>query len=159
MHPRHTATPVVYLLLEQDKKTVFIRRCNTGYQDGNYDLPAGHMESGEVPTQSMVREAKEEIGITVLESDLELVHVLYRTKHDATGDRVDFFFRCRSWQGDVVNTEPDTCDDLAWFNRTALPENMTPHVRYVIDKIEKNIFFSELDVDFFQAAGLFDATK
>ena len=39
-----TAIPAVYLLLVQDGKILLIRRCNTGYQYGNYSVPAGHME-------------------------------------------------------------------------------------------------------------------
>ena len=69
---RNKAVPAVYLILERDDGCILLmRRCNTGYQDGNYNLPSGHVEDGELPKAAMVREAKEEIGIDVAQEDLE----------------------------------------------------------------------------------------
>src|SRR3989338_2169193 len=100
MATRNKTIPAVYIFLEKDGKFLVARRCNTGYQDGNYQVPAGHVDEGELPTEAMVREAKEEVGIDVLATDLKLVHVSYRPKHDNTDNRVDFFFRPRTWGGE-----------------------------------------------------------
>ena len=91
----------------------------------------------------MVREAKEEIGIELSVSDLKLAHILYRLKHDETGDRIDLFFTASKWKGEVTNEEPHKCDDLKWVNSSELSDNMTPYVRHVIDCIDKNILLSE----------------
>jgi 8-oxo-dGTP pyrophosphatase MutT (NUDIX family) len=155
METRSKATPVVYLLLEKEGKFLIARRYNTGYQDGFYDLPAGHIEEGELPTEALIREAKEEVGIDLLPNNIELVHVMYRVKHNETGDRVDFFFRARSWNGEVVNAEPHKCDDLKWVSMSELPSNMNPHVRVALEYIEKDVFFKELGVDFFKAHNLY----
>lgn len=154
MQNRNKATPVVYLLLEKEGKFLIIRRYNTGYQDGFYDLPAGHVEEGELPTEALIREAKEEVGIDLMSGKFELAHVLYRAKHNDTGDRVDFFFRARAWNGEVVNAEPHKCDDLKWVSMSELPGNMNPHVRVALECIEKGNSFKELGVDFFKTHNL-----
>ena len=44
MANRNKAIPAVYIFLEKDGKFLIARRCNTGYQDGNYQVPAGHID-------------------------------------------------------------------------------------------------------------------
>ena len=155
MKERNTAVPAVYLLLEQGGKILIARRCNTGYQDGNYQVPAGHIEDGELPKAAMVREAKEEIGIDIKEKDLELVHTSYRPKHDETGSRVDFFFRAIKWSGEVVNAEPEKCDDLRWVSPDELPKNTTLNVRVAIQETQKGVGYSEIGNDLLKQHGLY----
>jgi len=153
---RNKAVPAVYLILERDDGCILLmRRCNTGYQDGNYNLPSGHVEDGELPKAAMVREAKEEIGIDVTEDDLEFVHASYRPKHDETGNRVDLFFCTKIWSGQVINAEPDKCDDLKWMDPDDLPANMTPHVRRIIEDIWEGIMYSEINTDFLKNEGVY----
>lgn len=72
---RHKLIPSVYLILIKDNKILLLRRYNTGFMDGYYSFPAGHVEPNETLTQAMVREAKEEIGIDVNQKDLKLIHI------------------------------------------------------------------------------------
>src|SRR3989338_10240764 len=155
MKIRNKAVPAVYILLEQDGKILLGRRCNTGYEDGNYQVPAGHVDEGELPTEAMVREIKEEIGVDIIQSDLELLHVSYRPKHDNTDNRVDFFFKAEKWNGEVKNMEPHKCDDLQWFPLNKLPENMTFHVREALECIQKRIFFKEIRINLLKEKGLY----
>ena len=94
-----------------------------------YGLPAGHVDEGEVPADTMVREAKEEVGVDILVSDLEFVHVAYELPHDETGNRVDFYFRATKWSGEPVIVEPHKCDAFLWVSLDELPENIIPKVR------------------------------
>lgn len=152
---RNKAVPAVYLLLEKGGQILVARRCNTGYQDGNYQVPAGHVEDGELPKAAMVREAKEEISIDLKEEDLELVHTSYRPKHDETGNRVDLFFRATKWSGEVLNAEPHKCDDLRWISPNELPSNMTLHVRMAIQEAQKGVVYSEVGKDLLKEQGLY----
>ena len=70
MKIRNKAVPAVYILLEQGGKVLLGRRCNTGYQDGNYQVPAGHVEEGELPTEAIIRETKEEVNVDLAPSRL-----------------------------------------------------------------------------------------
>jgi 8-oxo-dGTP pyrophosphatase MutT (NUDIX family) len=135
--------PASYLFLEKDGKYLFMRRAKTGYQDGNYQVPAGHVEENESPSEAMVREAKEEIGIDLNPDDLEFVQVAYRMNQERTGFRADFFFKASIWKGEIINAEPNKCDDLQWFASDGLPENVVPLMRSVLESMEKGSYLVE----------------
>lgn len=149
------ATTASYLILRKDGQILFARRCNTGYQDGNYQVPAGHVDAGESPSEALIREVKEEIGIDIQPEDVKFVHTSFRPKIDSTGDRVDYFFEVTKWDGEVVNCEPGKCDDLVWCSPTNMPDNTTLHVRVAIACIENGEPFSELSVDFLKQSGMY----
>src|SRR3989338_11456717 len=155
MKIRNKAVPAVYILLEKDGKVLLGKRCNTGYQDGNYQVPTGHVEEEELPTEAIIRETKEEVNIDLVAENIELVHVGYRPKHDPTGDRIDLFFKAKQWIGEVKNMEPEKCDDLNWFSLDNLPENMTFHVREALECIQERIFFKEINIDILKEKGLY----
>lgn len=155
MNTRNKAIPASYLFLEKDGQILVIRRFNTGYQDGSYSVPVGHVDTGKLPSEALIREANEEIGIELSPSDVELVHISYRPKHDDTDNRVDFFFRAKKWKGEVKNMEPEKCDDLKWVTFDNLPTNITTHVKDAIECMHKGIFFKELDIAFLKEHGLY----
>ncbi|TSC70436.1 MAG: NUDIX hydrolase [Parcubacteria group bacterium Gr01-1014_46] len=155
MKVRNKAVPAVYLILEKDGRILLGRRVNTGYQDGNYQMPAGHVEEGELPTEALVREAKEEIGIDINPKDLELVHLSCRPKHDESGDRIDIFFKAKNWNGEVVNMEPNKCEDLGWFSPSEFPKNIVKHVAKALEEISKGNIFNEISLDFLKQNNLY----
>lgn len=132
--------PAVHLLLVQDDKILLLRRFNTGYEDGNYSVPAGHVDGGEPATSAMVREAKEEVGIIVQPNHLSLAHVMHRITER---ESIDFFFTASIWEGTPINCEPEKCDDLSWFSINALPGNTIPYIKNVIDHWQHKRVFSE----------------
>ena len=138
---RFKVIPSVYLVLIKDNKILLSRRHNTGYFDGNYSFPAGHLDGNETLKQAMVRETKEEIGVVLDPADLELVHTMNRRIPD--NERVDFFFTTKKWQGEPKIMEPDRCDDLSWFESNDLPKNIIPYIRQAIDSFLNNIIYSE----------------
>ena len=123
----------VHLLLMDHDRLLMLRRFNTGWQDGNYSVVAGHIEGSEAASTAMIREASEEAGITISAQALQVCHVMHRLDHDGGGrESVEVFFLCREWSGEPWNREPHRCDDLRWFPVTALPENTVAYVRDAI---------------------------
>ncbi|MEO7020433.1 MAG: NUDIX domain-containing protein [Ktedonobacteraceae bacterium] len=117
----------VHLFLMHDKKILLLRRFNTGYEDGNYSVVAGHLDGDEEIKAAMIREAREEVGIELASGDVQVVGVMHRKSND---ERVDFFLAAdERWPGELRNCEPDQCDELAWFDLDSLPTNMIPYVR------------------------------
>jgi 8-oxo-dGTP pyrophosphatase MutT (NUDIX family) len=131
----------VYLIVQKQDKVLLLARQNTGYKDGEWSLIAGHVEEGESAKQAMVREAYEEAGIRVSESDLEVVHVMHRAS-----DRpyIDLFFRCHTWEGEIINREPEKCAALEYFPLDQLPANTVDYLREAFRCIQRQIFYSEL---------------
>ena len=112
---RNKSVPAVYIILKKGEEILLGRRKNTGYYDGWYGGPAGHVDAKELPSIAGVREAKEEVGIDINPTDVKFAHALYRTAHDETGDRSDYFFIVEKWDGEPKIMEPEKCDDLQWF--------------------------------------------
>ena len=115
-----------------------LRRCNTGYQDGNYSVVAGHLDGGERVAEAAVREAREEVGIELAPEDVEIVGVMHRLSDD---ERIDFFLTAASWSGRIRNAEPDRCDQLAWSDLDDLPENVIPYVRRALENYRRGRWF------------------
>lgn len=131
------------LILIREDEILLSRRYNTGYGDGSYSFPAGHLEEGETIKECLVREAKEEVGIDINISDLELVHVMDRNV--INNERIAFFFKAKEWKGNLINMEPEKCDDLKWFKINELPENTIPYIRSAINFYLNSVSYSELD--------------
>ena len=129
-----------YLILIRRGKILMLRRFNTGYSDGWYSLPAGHVDDGESLYQNMCREAHEEVGLQLAPKDISLVHVMHRKSNDI---RMDFFFTTPKSGLRPKNTEPHKADDVAWFPLSKLPSNTVPYIRAAIEKYRKKIFYSE----------------
>ncbi len=129
-----------YGLFIRDGKILLLRRCNTGYMDGYYGLPAGHIEENETVTKGTLREIREETGVELAPSDIKLAHVMHRKSNDI---RMDFFYIVDQWNDEPVNSEPDKCDNMDWFPFDALPENTIPYIKTAIENSQNNIFFSE----------------
>src|SRR3990167_3465747 len=102
---RYKIIPSVYLMPIRDGKILLSRRFQTGYEDGNYGLVAGHAEANETFHNALRREIKEEIGVELNPSDLKLVLTMHRFCGDH--ERVDFFFVTDIWGGEISNQEPN----------------------------------------------------
>ncbi|MBU2101359.1 NUDIX domain-containing protein [Patescibacteria group bacterium] len=146
MKERNKAVVASYLILKKEDEILLMRRMGSGYYDGWYSVPAGHVEVGELPTEALIRETKEEIGIVLQKGQLRHVHTMYRTKHDETGDRADYFFLATDWSGEPEICEPNKCDDIKWCTIDTLPENVMHHVKDALGYIEKGIDYSELSL-------------
>lgn len=143
---RFKLIPACYLVLFKDGRTLLSRRANTGYEDGNYSLVAGHLDGQETFRQAMVREAKEEAGIILNSSDLKVAHVMHRfavPNVPALRERIDVFLKADEWEGEPQNMEPHKCDDLRWFSLGNLPKNVIPCIGQALECIKNNIFYSE----------------
>ncbi len=87
---RFTLPIAVHVFVMQTERILLVQRQNTGFEDGNFRVPAGHLEPGESVTQAAIRECREEVGIAIEPSELRPIGVTHYAS--PTGDGVDFFF-------------------------------------------------------------------
>lgn len=130
----------VSLVLIKDDKILLQRRYNTGYEDGNYNLPSGHLEGNESVKNAMIREAKEEIGIDIKQEDLEVILSMHRK---SKREEIDYFLKADKWSGEIKNMEPEECDDLSWYQLKDLPKNTIDFIRVAMESYTNNITFIE----------------
>ncbi|MDP2631541.1 MAG: NUDIX domain-containing protein [Candidatus Uhrbacteria bacterium] len=135
------AIMAVYVILEnKDGEVLLLLRENTGYCDGQYGLPAGHVDGNEELLSAMRREALEEVGVRIGPEHLELVHTMHRYCGDH--ERIDFFFKCTNWEGEPINAEPHKCGGIQWFDLRDLPEELIDYYRHMFECIERGENYS-----------------
>ena len=130
----------VHLFFIRENQILLLRRFNTGFRDGEYSVPAGHLDGGETVLQAAAREAKEETGVEIAHEYMTFSTVMHRIEGD---ERVDFFFQVHKWSGEPFNAEPEKCDDLRWFELHRLPENTIPYVRQALENHLHAVRFDE----------------
>ncbi|MBI3984897.1 MAG: NUDIX domain-containing protein [Candidatus Levybacteria bacterium] len=143
MNKRHTNIVASYLVLIKGSRVLLCKRQNTGYSDGQYSLIVGHLEPGETFTKTIIREAKEEAGISLDKKNLLALHVQHCKSELNATERVHVYFTSNDWKGKIVNKEPDKCEHLKWFDFEKLPSNIVPHVYEALKNIKKKVFYSE----------------
>lgn len=123
MHPN---IPVgVHVIIERGGRILLMRRAGTGFFDGLYSLPGGHVEAGESLREAAAREMFEETGLRFDPATFELAGAVHRRSDT---NRVDFFVRAAGCPGEPEIREPDKCDDLRWVVRDALPPDVVPYI-------------------------------
>ena len=92
----------------------------------------------------MTREAREEAGIVIKNSDLKFVHVMQQY---GDAEYFDFYFTTDVWEGEPTNCEPEKCDDMSWFSLDELPENLVPNVRQALEAYKAGEHYSEYGIE------------
>lgn len=135
---RHRMAVASHLLLRNESgEILFLRRANTGYADGQWSVPAGHVEPNETLAAACCREVSEEIGIELDTNDVTCV--LIQHKHDLDGEeRIDIFFSAPLLHGQSPEIrEPHSCDALHWADLSDPPEPTVAYVAHALSAISR----------------------
>ncbi|HEX4817070.1 MAG TPA: NUDIX domain-containing protein [Nonomuraea sp.] len=124
--PRYRTIVDAMLILVRDGQVLLARRQGTGYADGCWNLPSGHLEEGETIAQAVVREACEEIAIDLHPDRLRFVHLCHFRNPEGEA-RIGAFFEATEWRGEPSNAEPHKCAQIAWFALDRLPPGTHPY--------------------------------
>jgi len=133
--------PGVCVLIRKQGKALFVLRENTGFKDGEYAVPSGHVEDGETFKQAACREALEEVGVHVRSEDL--VYKLTVQRKSVQDIRVDVWFEALAWTGKPTNAEPDKHSKIEWIDIDSLPENVVDYISFGIENINENNYYGE----------------
>ena len=110
----------ILLLLRDDKPGLPYRNM--------WDIPGGHVENGETPEQCIVREMKEELGLTL--EQFELFSVM------EFDDRIEYTF----WKKANLNTEKINLHEgqqIKWFTEN---ETIDTKLAYGFNEIVDDFF-------------------
>jgi 8-oxo-dGTP pyrophosphatase MutT (NUDIX family) len=120
------------IMLKKDGKVALILRSNTDWMNGFYCLPGGKVEKREDLLTAAIREAEEEIGISVRPEDMKLVHT--QNVIDQF-EWIQAYFEVTKFTGEPHNAEPHMHEELAWLDPMNLPDNVIPQTKYAIECI------------------------
>lgn len=142
-----TPSAVIVLLLRNSgggKQVLCQRRKNTGFGDGKFDFSySGKVEKGESMTVAAVREAKEELGITVKAEDLKFICLVHKRDVQFDVTYINAYFICEEFEGAPRIAEPDKCSRLEWFDLDALPHDLLDDRRMVLERYKNGESFLE----------------
>lgn len=126
---RHREIVDVHLVLRRGEEVLLARRANTGYADGLWHAPSGHVEDGEDVLEAVLRESAEELGLRLRPEDVRVTTVM---QHAAPSGafRVGWFFEAEYGAGgEPVNAEPHKCAELGWHPLRELPPDLVAYCR------------------------------
>ncbi len=132
---------LAHTLLFRNNQVLLLRRAHTGYLDGWYALPGGHLQRGEGIVACAIRECFEETGVVLDPARVLPAAVMPYRSADQQG--VDFIMACDAISGEPRLAEPDHFDDMRWFGVDALPPNAAPYIERAIALARSGDWFLE----------------
>ena len=144
MEERFKSAICVDLLLtktvDEHLEILLMKRKNTGFNDGEFELPGGHLEKNEDLFDAMIRESKEELLIDVKKNDLKLVQIM----HHYSGERINFIFELQCNDYNPLIGETDKCDELQWFRLNEIPNNISEKMKTIINNYIENRLYDKM---------------
>jgi len=106
MIPHTHVHQVVVALIRRDDELLLVQQ-HEPYEPGpTWVLPGGSVESNEFLHESLVREAREETGITILHPG----HLAYIAQYDYPDEQhqlIVYVFEVQAWAGNIACDDPD----------------------------------------------------
>ena len=137
----------IYLIVRNNEGKILLqRRQGTKLWPGFLALPAGHVDEGENVYDAAIREAREELSITITKQDIVDAFVVNR-RNKSLLPYFDVYFEISSYEGKIKINEPEKCSELKWVDINNLPSDMIDFEIEAIRNRQRNIMFSTIDVD------------
>lgn len=138
------AVILILTKIENNEEYILLqKRQNTGILDGFYDCSCcGHLEEGETLKEGIIRESKEELGIDIAASDLEICSTMHASFKNG-GEYLLITFHTNKYKGTPKIMEPNKCSDLKWFKINDLPIDLADTRRISIENYKNKNYYSE----------------
>lgn len=100
---------VAAILVDADKILLVHRGPFRDWAPDTWDVPGGHIESGETAPEAVRREVREELGVKVAARSLTPSAHLSGPTWEVT------YFKIESWSGEISNAAPHEHSELRWM--------------------------------------------
>ena len=144
--------PIVpHLIIEKNNQILLLHRTNTRVCRGVWGTPTGGVEEGETLSKAIIREADEEIGISV--KNVEHACTIFYEGVDFFDPSKSYrdicvFFKPIEYTGTPFNKEPAIHGDMQWFSFDHFPETILPVIKHALLCYKNNVPYSEFKSDF-----------
>ncbi|WP_067565837.1 NUDIX domain-containing protein [Nocardia acidivorans] len=133
----------VQVLFLRDDHVLLAKRQNSA-AERQWCAPGGSLEHGEDAVTAALRETREEIGIQLRSSEVEMAAVLHMNAWQYGVSRIVFTFQAHAWDGEPSNKEPHVCSELQWFPVDELPSATMTSTRVGIDLARRGERFAAI---------------
>lgn len=104
---------VVVLAFIQNSKGKFLIQRRSKIKDGKYASTGGHPKSGETSMQGIITEIKEELGLTVLPNELELI---YSGREDSKQVFFDIYYIKKDFDISELVLQKEEVESAKWLS-------------------------------------------
>lgn len=104
---------VVVLAFIQNSKGQFLIQKRSKIKDGKYASTGGHPKSGETSMQGIITEIKEEVGLTVLPNELELI---YSGREDSKQVFFDIYYIKKDFDISELVLQKEEVESAKWLS-------------------------------------------
>ena len=108
---------VAALIVRAGRTLLGKRSASRAFYPGVWDMFGGHVEPGEPPSQTLVRELEEELGIEPVQwRFLETIRIALPAADDEeAGEMVAHLYLVSAWTGTPLNRQPEEHETIGWF--------------------------------------------
>ena len=122
----HSPARIVAAFLRNGNRVLLCHRsAERRWYPDVWDLPGGHVETGELPAAALARELREELGIDIAAPSGPPMHDI---RTDAFTMQI---WLIEAWGGSPTNVAPDEHDTIAWLEKSQLGELRLAHDSYL----------------------------
>ncbi|MFT4664098.1 MAG: 8-oxo-dGTP diphosphatase [Polaribacter sp.] len=136
---RAKLTIVVRMFLQQKSKVLLLKQ--TAKNGGNYTMVGGKIDQNEMAVTALIRESYEEVGVSIQEKHLKLVHVVNRAR--PSSNELILVFRAKKWMGEPKSMEKEKFESIGWFDPVDLPKETLALYKHVLKHYAKRKHYSE----------------
>ncbi len=120
----------VSVLVMKDDRLLLEKRQHT-HGAGTWGPPTGHIDFGEWPEETAIRETKEETGVSI--SDVKFRVITNDVFEAEQEHHITVWFEAKYLSGEAMAKAPDEESEVDWFTWDALPQPIFLTLQHLLE--------------------------